>query len=148
MKQENTKSPFKAPQREEDRRVDVHNDKLMVELGIRPPHITPRDKSMWTKTPYERKILRLERHKYKGDFHFHSIPQKNIPVRAKLVIYLKKNKKFPNTTYSTECWQHEIGDILLNYYSKNRKTERNECLVAKYVYNGKTYSPDERPFWQ
>ena len=147
MKQENVKSPSKAPQRDEDRWIDVHDDELMIELGIRPPHAALRDKSVWTKTPYEKRILRSERCKHKERIHFHSVPRKSIPVKAKLIIYLKKNKKFPHTTYSTECMQHEIGDILFNYYSRNRKTGYNECLVTKYVYNGKTYAPNERPFW-
>ena len=144
---ENVKSPSKAPQRENSSWVDVHDDELMIELGIRPSHATPRDKSVWTKTPYEKRVLRSERGKHKERIHFHSVPRKSIPVKAKLIIYLKKNKKFPYTTYSTECMQHAIENILLNYYSKNRKTGCNECLVTKYVYNGKTYAPNERPFW-
>lgn len=147
MKQENTKSPSKAPQREEDRWVDVHDDELMIELGIRPPHAAPRDKNVWTRTPHEKKVLRSERCKHKERIHFHNVPRKSIPVKARLIIYLKNNKKFPNTTYSTECLQHEIGDILFKYYAKNRKTGYTECLVTKYIYNGKTYAPNERPFW-
>lgn len=147
MKQENTKSPSKATQREEDRWVDVHDDELMIELGIRPPHVSPRDSNVWTKTPYEKRILKAERCKHREKIHFNISPRKSIPVRAKLIIYLKSNKKFSNTVYSTECWQHEIGDILSNYYAKNRKTGYNEYLVSKYTYNGKTYSPEERPFW-
>lgn len=147
MKKENTKSPSKAPRSEEDLRVDVHNDELMIELGIRPPHLIPRDPSVWTKTPREKKLLKSLRKIHKGHIHFHSVPKKSIPVKAKLIIQLKKNKKFPNTTYSTECWQHKIEDILLNYYAKNNKTGHNECLVSKYIYNGQAYSPDERPFW-
>lgn len=147
MKKENIKNSSKISQQEEDRRIDVHNDELMVELGIRSPHIIPRDKTVWTKTAYEKRLLRIERCKHKEKIHFHNSPCKSIPVKAKLIIYLKKNKKFFNTTYSTECWQHEIGNILLNYYVDNQKTGHNECLVLKYVYNGKTYDPDKRPFW-
>lgn len=147
MKQANVTSPNKAIQCEEDHWIDVHNDELMIELGIRPPHATPRDKSVWTKTPYEKKVLKAERCKHKGRIYFHSVPKKSIPVKSQLIIYVKKNKVFPYTTYSTECMQHEIGDILLNYYLYNSKTGRNECLVTKYFYNGKTYSPNERPFW-
>ena len=147
MKQKNIKSPSKAPQSEEDLWVDVHDRELMIELGIHPPYAVPRDPSVWTKTPYEKKVLRLERCKHKERIHFHSVPRKSIPVRAKLIIYLKKNKKFPHTTYSTECWQHEIGDILFRYYQINKKTGVSESLVSKYIYNGKTYSPNERPFW-
>ena len=147
MKKENSKSPSKASQHEDIQLVNVHDDEQMIELGIRPPHIIPRDKDVWTKTSYEKKSLKIERNKHKRTIHFHSIPQKSIPVKAKLIIYLKKNKKFPYTVYSTECMQHKIGDVLSNYYSKNQKTGYNECLVSKYSYNGKTYLPSERPFW-
>ena len=147
MKKENIQSPSKASQRDEDRWVDVHNDTLMVELGIRPAMLSPRDKTVWTKTPNERRLLKSLRRSGKGRIHFHSVPEKSIPVRTKLIIQLVKNDKFPKTTYSTECWQHEIKNILLQYYKRNKKTGVNECLVSKYTYNGKTYAPNERPFW-
>lgn len=147
MKKENIQSPSKAPQRDEDRWVDVHNDALMVELGIRPAMLSPRDKTVWTKTPNERRLLKSLRRSGKGRIHFHSVPEKSIPVRTKLIIQLVKNDKFPKTTYSTECWQYEIKNILLQYYKRNKKTGVNECLVSKYTYNGKTYAPNERPFW-
>lgn len=147
MKKENIQSPSKAPQCDEDRWVDVHNDALMVELGIRPAMLSPRDKTVWTKTPNERRLLKSLRRSGKGRIHFHSVPERSIPVRTKLIIQLVKNDKFPKTTYSTECWQHEIKNILLQYYKRNKKTGVNECLVSKYTYNGKTYAPNERPFW-
>ena len=125
----------------------MHNDTLMVELGIRPAMLSPRDKTVWTKTPNERRLLKSLRRSGKGRIHFHSVPEKSIPVRTKLIIQLVKNDKFPKTTYSTECWQHEIKNILLQYYKRNKKTGVNECLVSKYTYNGKTYAPNERPFW-
>lgn len=147
MKKENIQSPSKAAQREEDRWVDVHDDALMVELGIRPSMLAPRDKSIWSKTSNERRLLKTLRRSSKERIYFHSIPERSIPVRAKLIIYLKKNNKFPKTTYSTECWQNEIRSILLNYYQRNKKTGTNECLVSKYAYNDKTYGPNEKPFW-
>lgn len=147
MKKENVQSPSKAPQRDEDRWVNVHDDALMVELGIRPAVLTPRDKSVWVKTPNEARLLKSLRRTSKDRIYFHTIPEKSIPVKAKLIIQLKKNDKFPKTTYSTECWQHEIRNILWNYSQKNKKTGLNECLVSKYTYNNKTYGPTERPFW-
>lgn len=147
MKNENLKSPSKAPQSSENSWVDVRDDELMVELGIRLPDLAPRDESVWTRTLYEKRILHSERCRHKERIHFHSKPRKSIPVKAKLIIQLKKNKKFPNTTYSTTCWQHEIGNILSMFTKKDHKTGYNECLVSKYVYNGKTYEPNERPFW-
>ena len=126
--------------------VNVYDDELMVKLGIRPPMVAPRDKSVWTKTQFEQKTLKSLR-RNRRHIHFHTVPEKSIPVRAKLIIYLKKNDKFPKTTYSTMCWQNEINSILLNYYQKNKKTGFNECLILKYSYNGKTYSPEQRPYW-
>ena len=141
------RSPNKATQSEQDLWVNVHNDIEMIDLGIQPPYLTPRDESVWTKTPNERKLLKSLRHSHKGDSHFHSIPVKPIPVKDKIIIQLKKNKKFPKTTYSRECYQHEIDDILSNYYITNKKTGMDESIVLKYSFNGKTYSPDERPYW-
>lgn len=126
--------------------VNVYDDELMVKLGIRPPMVALRDKSVWTKTQFEQKTLKSLR-RNRRHIHFHTVPEKSIPVRAKLIIYLKKNDKFPKTTYSTMCWQNEINSILLNYYQRNKKSGFNECLILKYSYNGKTYSPEQRPYW-
>lgn len=148
MKQENSKSPSKATQREEDRWIDVHNDDVMREMGLlRSFNQTPRDKSVWTKTSNEKRLLHDLRHSVKRDMHLHSYPIKHIPVRAKLIISFKNNKKCAKATYSTECWQHEISDILSKYLRKNDKTGQVESLVVKYVFNNRTYGPNERPFW-
>ena len=117
--------------------VDIHNDQLMREMGIiRTLPVVPRDPSVWTKTANERRILRAAKNYYRNeDSHFHTSPIKSIPVRDRLVIYLKKNKEFPKTTYSIECWQHDIPNILSKY------------PVAKYSYGGRTYATSELPFW-
>lgn len=134
-------------QNDEDFWVDVHDDEQMVELGIRPPSAAPRDPSVWTKTPYEKRILKSLRRMHKGRMYFHSSPIKHIPVRARLIVQLKRNKKFPKSTYSSECNMHEIGNILSKYYQWNKRDKCTECLIVKYSYNGKTYQPWERPFW-
>lgn len=149
MKKENTKSPKKGnPVEEEDRWIDVHDDDVMREMGFfRPLNQAPRDESVWTKTPYERRILKKVRHTCKGeDMHFHSVPRKVIRVRCKLIINLYKNKRFEKTTYSTECWQHEIPDILAKYRVTDRKTGYSTSVVRKYSWNGKTYDPKDLPF--
>lgn len=125
--------------------VDVHDDELMIELGIRPPHFTIED--LRTKTPNEKKLLKSYRRIHKGKMSQGLSHRKVIPVRAKLIIQLMPNKVFSKSTYSTECWMHEIGNILLRYYNWNNKEQRNECLINKYMYNGKTYKPNELPFW-
>lgn len=146
-KQSNIKSPSKAPQNLEDSWVDVHDSSLMIELGIHYPYAVPRDPSVWTKTNEEREELKSLRCRHKGRIHFYTAPvNKSIPVKAKLIIYLKKNKKFPNTTYSTTCWQNEIGNIL-GMYCHDNKAGYSESVVQKYTYNGKEYKPGERPFW-
>lgn len=150
MKKENTKSPNKAVQQEEDRWIDVHNDDVMREMGFfRPFNQAPRDESVWTKTPYERRILQSVKHSCNKneDMHFHSTPAKFIRVPGKLIIQLKKNRVYPKTTYSTKCWQSDIPSILAQYVITNHKLNITESVVAKYTWNGKTYYPGELPFW-
>lgn len=118
--------------------VDVRDSALMVTLGIHPRPAIPRDPSIWTKSEREKEVLRKIRHKEK--FGKCRKPVKVTPIYAKLIIYLKKNKRFPNTTYSIICGLHQIGDILYYFNSKG-------SIVSKYFYNGKTYKPEERPFW-
>ena len=150
MKKENTKSPKKGNSVEEkDHWINVHDDDVMREMGFfRPFNQAPRDESVWTKTPYERRILKKVHSTKKGkDMHFHTIPKKIIRVRCKLIINLYKNKWFPKTTYSTECWQHEIPEILAKYRVTNSKTGYSTSVVRKYSWNGKTYNPSDLPFW-
>ena len=127
-------------------KVNVKDDRQMVELGIRSPLLAERDISVWTKTSKEKKLLRKLRHG-NDNCHFGTIPIKSIPVRSKLIIYLKKNNIFPKTTYSTECWQHEIFEILTKYFYTD-KSGISHYLVMKYEFNGKSYLPNERPFWK
>lgn len=149
MKQETTKSPKnKAIQQDEDRWINVHDDNVMREMGFfRLFNQAPRDESVWTKTPNERKLVRDKKHSYKtGDGHFHTVPRKFIKVRGKLIVQLRKNKVFSKTTYSTECWQSDIQYILSKYIITNYKLRISESVVAKYIWNGKTYYPGELPF--
>lgn len=150
MKKENTKSPKnKAIQQEEDLWIDVHNDNVMREMGfLRPFNQAPRDESVWTKTPNERRLLRIAKNACKKeDMHFYTVPRKFIPLQGKLIIYLRKNKVYPKTTYSMKCWQSDIQDILSKYTVKNHKLNITESAVDKYTWNGKTYYPGKLPFW-
>lgn len=115
--------------------IDVHDDDVMRAMGFfRPYNQTPRDESVWTKTPEERKRLKKYKRRQE-DMHFHSVPEKFIKVPGKLIIQLVKNKKYPNTTYSHKCWQSDVPFILAKYAD----------IVRKYIWNGKTYSPNQLP---
>ena len=148
MKEENVKSPIKAARNDNNHWVDVHNYALMVELGIHPSPVTPRDPSVWSKSKQEKKILRTLRCAHKGKMHLSTPPRKVSPIRAKLIVQLKKNKRFPYTTYSTICGMHQIGDVLNFFNQWDRKNRMIVSVVAKYTFNGKTYTPNERPFWK
>jgi hypothetical protein len=126
-------------QKTEEARINVHDDVLMTEtLAIRPPHLKGRDKSLWTKTEFERNALDKAKHRVKKyDMHFHTKPYEIIPVVAKLVVYLRKSNR-GKSTFSFECKQSSVKNILLKF----GKT------LLKYSYNGKTYQPDELPFWK
>lgn len=149
MKKETTKSPKnKAIQGDKDDRwIDVHDDAVMREMGFSRFDRTPRDKSVWSKTPNERRLLKAVRHSWKGlDMHFHSVPPKRVTISAKLIVQLKKNNVFPKSTYSTECLNTHIGDVLGKFRVTDPKTGYSESVVAKYSYNGRTYAPNEVPY--
>ncbi len=148
MNREIEKIPVRASKKDENKWVDLHDDSLMIALGMHPKNAVPRDKSVWTKSKQEKKAARIQRNLHKGKMHFGAIPHKEIPVIAKLIVYLKKNNRFPHTTYSTTCWMSHIGNILNSFYQVDKRTNICTNVVAKYVYNGKTYTPNERPFWR
>lgn len=144
---ENTKS--KMIKKEGDRWINVHDDDVVREFGlIRYFKQSPRDKSVWTKTSNERRLLNNSKHICrKENMHFNTIPTKHVVVRAKLIIQLKSNKVFQKTTYSFDCSNLSIESILGRFTITNPKTGYMESVVAKYSYNGKTYAPEERPFF-
>lgn len=146
MKKENSK---KSNSSEENRWINVHDDNVMREMGFLRPFVQSlRDKSVWEKSAYDRKMLKKFRNSGRNiDMHFHTIPQKVIKVRCNLIINLRKNKKFNKTTYSIECWQHEIPFILSKFSVKN-KSGNDVNIIRKYSWNGKTYNPNELPFWK
>lgn len=152
MKQEKVKSPKKGTPDVEDIRIDIYNDDELRANGIwRPFDVTPRDPSVWTKTKKEKEAVRIMRAKWKNRGHFPYLGKKQVNIRAKLIIYLNKDKNkykgFDKSVISTECYPHNIDDILLKYVVHNKRLNRPENLVLKYSYNGKTYAPNERPFW-
>lgn len=126
--------------------IDVHNADLMIKLGIQCPYAEPRDSSVWTKTSYDKKSLQIAKSKNKEKMRSSVVPRKTTPIYSKLIICLKPNNRFEHTTYSIVCGLHQIGDYL-QYFSDNDKQKNTYSVVDKYYYNGKTYSPTERPFW-
>lgn len=126
--------------------VNIHDDELMVSLGIRPPKLEEKDPSVWTKTSNERRILKSLRRKFKNKFIGGDIKVKPIPVLARITVNLHKNSIFPHTTYSKICYQHQIREFLDKFYDVD-KNGLVYSLYDKYVYNGKTYEAGELPFW-
>lgn len=44
--------------------VNVHNQEEMIMLGLHPKYRTPRDSSVWTKTPHEKELLKTFKHRF------------------------------------------------------------------------------------
>lgn len=138
--------------------VDVHNDAQMVSLGIRCKLAEPRDPSVWTKTKSEKKSAKWARRQLKHAFDHASWPApfRPIEIPGKLIIRIKKTSKFSKvmsngvkfykTTFSHECKQSDIPEILSKYMIRG-KNKQDITLVQWYKWNGKTYSADELPFW-
>lgn len=122
--------------------VNVHSDKEMREAGFfRPFNVVTPD---FSKTKKEKKALKKakERTQKIDNGHIYMSIKPYSPVRAKVIVYLRKNKTFPYTVYSALRYQDQIDDFLNKFC--NSKTGKS--LVVKYSFNGKTYSPNERPF--
>lgn len=100
-----------------------------------------RDPSVWTKTLKEKRILKTQRRIHKHSLKSKTLaPWREIPVYDKIILYLKPgplDKENFKSTISFKCGQADIPEIIHN---------RRKQLV-KYYWNGKTYSPDELPFW-
>lgn len=134
----------------DERWIDVHDDDVCREMGIiRPFNQSPRDPSVWSKTPNERRILRntiaMCGGKIKG-WHCPAFPQRESSVRAKMVVQLKKNKVFDKTTYSTTVGNMEIDNVLSQFIVWNPRIQKNESLVKSYTFNGRPYNVTERPW--
>lgn len=131
-----------SSQKQNGQWVNVYDDDSIRNAGVlRPYKQSNRDKDVWTKTPSEKRFLKSIK-RFNEDGHFHNKPIKYAPLFSKLIIYLKKNKHFPKSTYSTKCWLNDIPYIIGKYNLKD-----NKPIVLKYSFNGKTYSPSEIPFW-
>lgn len=122
-------------------KVNVRNDEEMVRLGIRPATVTPRDPSVWSKSAYEKRILRDAKYSCRGgNGHFYTVPTQRNKIYDKLIIQLKPNKVFNKSTYSMICGDTDVKRIVSGFTIENRKTKQPESLVIKYSFNGKTYT--------
>lgn len=116
----------------------INDDAWMVAEGLRAPNVQPRDPSVWTKTAAEREQIRKLKHQKYRLTRGGVGGRKYIPVYLKLIVQVRGWEK---TTYSLKCWQADIPRIIGNFNAGDGKE------VIKYQWNGKTYKPNEVPFW-
>ena len=109
--------------------VNVHNDKECIDLGIRCPHVVPRDKTVWTKSPKEKHQLKKMKRILKTPNISWAPPQKESRLSDRLIINIKNAVK---TTYVIKnCLETNI-DYILNKY---------EDVLVKAFYGGKQIYP-------
>ena len=122
-------------QKKKEESVNVHDQELMIELGIHPPY---REIYDFNKTLKEKADLLAYKHKDGRGFYTRGVHKKpySIPVYDKLIIYVKEDG-----TRSINCGQSDIPDILYRL-KKDKKT------ILKYQWNGRTYQSNEIPFWK
>lgn len=115
----------------------INDDAWMVAEGLRPPTRQPRDPSVWSKTPAEREQVRKLKHLEYRITRGSVGGKRYIPVYLKLVVQVRGLEK---TTFSLKCWQNDIPDVLSRFRSRGGE-------IIKYQWNGRTYQPNEVPFW-
>ena len=67
---------------------DLTDDAFMVAEHLRQPSVTPRDPSVWSKTPKERKLWKRYR-RFPAPSYQWPAPAKSIPIPGTLVVYVK-----------------------------------------------------------
>lgn len=121
----------KIEKKREDMRVDVNNDAEMVALGIRNPHVLPRDPSVWTKTEKERRAWRKQRHFPAPDSRW-APPVKVSRFTGRLTVNVRGLDK---TTYSHNCPETDIPYLLGKYKSEHSS-------IVRAFWNGKEIDPE------
>lgn len=117
--------------KEEDKKVDVHNDSEMVSLGIRCPLMTPRDPSVWTKTEKERKAWKRQR-RFPAPTSRWAPPVKPSRFTGRLIVHVRGLDK---TTYCHNCPEIDIPYLLSKYKSE-------DSSIIKVFWNGKEIDPE------
>lgn len=122
-------------QKKKEESVNVHDQELMIELGI---HLPYREIYDFSKTPKERAELIDCKHREGRGFYTRGVHKKpySIPVYDKLIIYTKEDG-----TKSINCGQSDIPDILY-------RLKKDKITILKYQWNGRTYQSNEIPFWK
>ena len=131
--------------------VNCNDEQEMKSLGYRNSLIS-RDKTVWTKTELEKKLLkkvkrRFKKYEFSSNWDFH---KPHIPCYDKLIVQIYKNPNFlkkkgypvSHTTFSFYCGQSDIPHILSKFTNEN-----GESFVRYYKFNGKEYKPNELPFY-
>ena len=130
--------------------VNVHDDALMISLGLRLPKRVPRDPSVWTKTPKEKAVLKKYKDQDTTTFVCKGVAKfKPIPVYDKCILQLKKSDKYtvfdntlgrrvPQTVISIQCSQSDIPNLIAKY----------KDVLVKYHWNGRDYLPNQIPYWK
>lgn len=121
-----------------EEKVDIKNDKLMIELGMRlPDRIIPD----FSKTLKEKKMIKkMKKACNEVSRNWSSAEESSYPLESKIIVNLKKNISYPKTTYSRVIWQYQIDNYINSFRSK-----KGNCLVKSYYWNGKTYNVNELP---
>ena len=131
----------------EEEWIDIHDDALMVSLGLRQPKLIPRDPSVWTKSKKEKEFIKKMKHSISQQFVNTWGGKKDIVnFKGKLNVTIKKNDSFtmydstlkrriPKTTFSFNCYEYYIPFILQRF-----KISKTEDLVIKVTFNGKPYT--------
>ena len=131
--------------------VNCNDEKEMESLGYRHP-LVPRDQTVWTKTEFEKKLLKKMKRRFKN-YEFSSnwgYTKLHIPCYDKLIVQIYKNPDFlkrngfpvSHTTFKFFCGQSDISYILSKFVD-----ESGHSFVRWYKFNGKEYKPDELPFY-
>lgn len=129
----------------EERKIewtDVHDSALKISLGIEPPDMSPKDPTVWTKTPKEKKLLKKYRKRHKKDILVSGCaPIRHTPIYGTLIVYIL-GKKLPKTTFSYYCNLAEIREVLNKFRGKS-----GQSTVRYYIWLGKRYDVTQTPYW-
>lgn len=119
--------------------VDIHDDALMVSLGIRPrDYVVPN----FSKTIKEKKLLKKLKHNVTNTLprNWYGYREPSFPLNTKIIVYLKRNHNYPHQIYSRNLWMYQIPQYLTSFHTK-----KGTCLVDYYIYNGIRYNATELP---